>query len=119
MPKQGRITAHQRTLLFNAQPSHPEDRREIYIMVVGETSRALNWSLYDYDRDTNPELSKIEGGDLFLPCSDGIEYYAQECTNAAFSRFCTEFRFHLLSEKHHYRFQRSWFPDSFLLKSAV
>ena len=30
-------------------------------MVVGETSRALNWSLYDYDRDTNPELSKIEG----------------------------------------------------------
>lgn len=46
---------------FNAQPSHPEDRREIYIMVVGETSRALNWSLYDYDRDTNPELSKIEG----------------------------------------------------------
>ena len=46
---------------FNAQPSHPEDRCEIYIMVVGETSRALNWSLYDYDRDTNPELSKIEG----------------------------------------------------------
>jgi glucan phosphoethanolaminetransferase (alkaline phosphatase superfamily) len=46
---------------FNAQASHPEDRREIYIMVVGETSRALNWSLYDYDRDTNPELSKIEG----------------------------------------------------------
>ena len=47
--------------IFNAQPSHPEDRREIYIMVVGETSRALNWSLYDYDRNTNPELSKIEG----------------------------------------------------------
>ena len=46
---------------FNAQPSHPEDRREIYIMVVGETSRALNWSLYDYGRNTNPELSKIEG----------------------------------------------------------
>ena len=21
----------------------------------------MNWSLYDYDRDTNPELSKIEG----------------------------------------------------------
>lgn len=46
---------------FNARPSHPEDKREIYIMVVGETSRAMNWSLYGYERITNPELSNMEG----------------------------------------------------------
>ena len=46
---------------FSARASHPEDRREIYIMVVGETSRAMNWSLYDYNRETNPELANMEG----------------------------------------------------------
>lgn len=30
-------------------------------MVVGETSRAMNWSLYGYERETNPELCDIEG----------------------------------------------------------
>lgn len=46
---------------FHTHPSHPEETREIYIMVVGETSRAMNWSLYGYERDTNPELSRTEG----------------------------------------------------------
>lgn len=30
---------------------------EIYVMVIGETSRADNWQLNGYDRDTNPRLS--------------------------------------------------------------
>lgn len=46
---------------FHAHPSHPEDKREVYIMVVGETSRAMNWSLYGYERETNPALCDIEG----------------------------------------------------------
>ena len=46
---------------FHAKATHPENKREIYVMVVGETSRAANWALYGYDRDTNPELSKIFG----------------------------------------------------------
>lgn len=46
---------------FHAKMTHPADRKEVYIMVVGETSRAGNWSMYGYERDTNPELSKIEG----------------------------------------------------------
>lgn len=50
---------------FQARPSHPEDKREIYIMVVGETSRAANWTLYGYERETNPELSHVEGVTAF------------------------------------------------------
>lgn len=46
---------------YRARPLHPADKREVYVMVVGETSRALNWSMYGYGRDTNPELSKITG----------------------------------------------------------
>lgn len=46
---------------FHARATHPSDKREIYVMVVGETSRALNWSLYGYQRDTNPQLSKVQG----------------------------------------------------------
>ena len=46
---------------FKARATHPEDKREIYIMVVGETSRAMNWSLYGYDRETNPQLSNMDG----------------------------------------------------------
>lgn len=46
---------------FHAKSAHPADEKEVYVMVVGETSRANNWSIYGYDRDTNPELSKIFG----------------------------------------------------------
>ncbi len=46
---------------FHAKPTHPAGKKEIYVMVVGETSRAKNWSIYGYERETNPELSKIEG----------------------------------------------------------
>lgn len=34
--------------------------RQIYLLIVGETSRADNWSLYGYDRETNPALKKQE-----------------------------------------------------------
>ncbi len=43
---------------FGARPSHPEDSCEVYVMVIGETARAMNFSLYGYQRDTNPRLSK-------------------------------------------------------------
>ncbi len=34
---------------------------EVYVMVVGETARAHNFSLYGYPRNTNPLLSKTQG----------------------------------------------------------
>ena len=46
---------------FHAYATHPADKREVYVMVVGETSRALNWQLYGYERETNPLLSRQPG----------------------------------------------------------
>lgn len=46
---------------FNAKKIVNADRREIYVLVVGETSRAENWSLYGYERKTNPLLEKETG----------------------------------------------------------
>lgn len=43
---------------FNAKDTHNPDDREIYVLVIGETSRACNWELFGYDRPTNPKLSK-------------------------------------------------------------
>jgi glucan phosphoethanolaminetransferase (alkaline phosphatase superfamily) len=33
---------------------------ELYVLVVGESSRRHNWELYGYGRDTNPRLAKME-----------------------------------------------------------
>lgn len=33
---------------------------EIHVLVIGESARRHNWSLYGYERQTNPELSKLE-----------------------------------------------------------
>ena len=46
---------------FHALPTHPKEKREVYVMVVGETSRALNWQLYGYERETTPLLSRQSG----------------------------------------------------------
>lgn len=46
---------------FEAQATHPEDSCEVYVMVIGETARAMNFSLYGYQRDTNPRLCTTTG----------------------------------------------------------
>lgn len=46
---------------YHAHSTHPKEKKEIYIMVVGETSRACNWELMGYERPTNPELKGKEG----------------------------------------------------------
>ena len=38
--------------------------REIYVYIIGEASRAMNWQLYGYNRETNPRLSQV--GDLVV-----------------------------------------------------
>ena len=43
---------------FQAKSRHPSSDKEIYVLVIGETSRSENWSLYGYERETNPRLSK-------------------------------------------------------------
>lgn len=47
--------------LFYSLPEHiNHKKKEIYVMVIGETSRAANWQLYGYNRNTNPKLSTVE-----------------------------------------------------------
>ncbi len=46
---------------YNALSSHPIERKEIYVLVIGETGRAENWQLFGYNRPTNPHLSKQDG----------------------------------------------------------
>lgn len=43
---------------FNATSSHQPDEREIYVMVIGETARAINFGLYGYERNTTPGLQE-------------------------------------------------------------
>lgn len=53
---------------FTFEATHqplPQHQREIYVMIIGEASRAASWQLYGYHRDTNPELSKMQGIALF------------------------------------------------------
>lgn len=40
------------------------DKKSVVVLVIGESARAQNFSLYGYLRDTNPLLSKIGGGGL-------------------------------------------------------
>jgi lipid A ethanolaminephosphotransferase len=44
--------------------AHPE-RKTIVVLVIGESARASNFSLYGYNRNTNPELAKA--GVIALP----------------------------------------------------
>lgn len=46
---------------FDAQKTTNANNREIYVLVVGEAGRAVNWSLWGYDRETNPLLSQVQG----------------------------------------------------------
>lgn len=43
---------------FNAYKKDTINQREVYVLVIGETSRAENWSLYGYERETTPHLQK-------------------------------------------------------------
>lgn len=44
---------------FRAQPTHPQEAREVYVLILGETSRAYSWSLYGYPRPTTPKLDSL------------------------------------------------------------
>ena len=41
---------------FEAGRTTAADSREVYVLVIGETGRADNWSLYGYERETTPYM---------------------------------------------------------------
>lgn len=50
-----------RNFRFDARKTKLSRKREIYVLVVGEAGRADNWSLWGYQRETNPLLSGTQG----------------------------------------------------------
>lgn len=54
-------SAHYR---YYATSSRPASAPEVYIAVVGETSRADNWQVYNYPRFTTPHLAQMEPNSL-------------------------------------------------------
>ncbi|MDR0824984.1 MAG: lipid A phosphoethanolamine transferase [Prevotella sp.] len=46
---------------FEAKKDTIAKQREIYTLVIGESSRAENWSLYGYERKTTPLLEQKKG----------------------------------------------------------
>lgn len=44
------------TFSYEASSERSAEEAEVYVFVLGETSRAYSWALYGYDRDTNPRL---------------------------------------------------------------
>ncbi|MBR2146999.1 MAG: sulfatase-like hydrolase/transferase [Muribaculaceae bacterium] len=59
--KQSRYDETSRNFTYKAATTRNDSVPEIYVLVIGETSRADNWSLYGYRRNTNPGCSAIDG----------------------------------------------------------
>ena len=54
-----------RNFRFDAHRTHSFEGREIYVYIIGEASRAMNWQLFGYERETNPGLSQATDITLF------------------------------------------------------
>jgi glucan phosphoethanolaminetransferase (alkaline phosphatase superfamily) len=44
---------------FGAHRSSSTPQRQVYVLVIGESSRRDHWQLFGYSRPTNPELTKV------------------------------------------------------------
>ena len=45
---------------FEARRTAELPEREIYVYIIGEAARAMNWQLYGYERETNPRLARMD-----------------------------------------------------------
>ncbi len=59
--KQSKYEETSRNFSYHAKTTRNDSLPEIYVLVIGETSRADDWSLYGYKRDTNPGTSALDG----------------------------------------------------------
>lgn len=50
---------------YDAQRVSVPPHREVYVLVIGEASRAASWQMYGYERETNPLLVQREDVKLF------------------------------------------------------
>ncbi len=64
--KMVRFETTSRDFSYEARRTADADEREIFVYVIGEASRAMNWQVFGYGRETNPRLSQgIDGLVLF------------------------------------------------------
>jgi glucan phosphoethanolaminetransferase (alkaline phosphatase superfamily) len=54
---------------FHAYSAPSIGKREVYVLVIGESSRRDHWQLFGYPRGTNPELSKVPN---LVPVADMV-----------------------------------------------
>ena len=59
--QQSKYEESSRGFSYHATTQRNDTVPEIYVLVVGETSRADDWSLYGYERNTNPGTSSLDG----------------------------------------------------------
>ena len=52
---------------FQAHQANPPAHRQVYVLVIGESSLRDHWQLFGYPRETNPELSQAKN---IVPISD-------------------------------------------------
>ena len=67
-----RYPATSREFTHNAADTRPDSIPEIYILVVGETTKADNMSLYGYNRPTTPRLDALRDSSQLLVFTDAI-----------------------------------------------
>ena len=60
-------TAQRDAFRFHARHISAIGQRQVYILVIGESSRRDHWQLFGYSRATNPELTKVQN---LVPISD-------------------------------------------------
>ncbi len=51
---------------YDAVSEHDKEERELYVFVLGETSRAYSYQLYGYLRETNPLLARRDSTSLLI-----------------------------------------------------
>lgn len=51
---------------YRATSEHKAEDRELYVFVLGETSRAYSYQLYGYERETNPRLAARDSASLVV-----------------------------------------------------
>lgn len=67
--RQAKVNSYPQTsagYTYHAESARPDSLREVYVVVIGETSRADRWQLAGYERATNPRLSARDGL-IFFP----------------------------------------------------
>ena len=92
------------------KPEQAEGKREIYVLVVGETSRAMEWSLYGYERKTTPRMEALDGLVHFTDVVTQSNNTHKMCPHYPVRCQRRELWSPLRREKYRDRFQRGWFP---------